>query len=95
MKITILQSSLHSVKFNMIARHFSYGFFKLESLLNILSFYISMALQPLLDLGWFFSSLILDTVGRTPWTEDQSFAKPLPTHRTAQTQNKRTQTSMP
>jgi hypothetical protein len=34
------------------------------------------------------------TVGRTPWTGDQPIARPLPTHRTTQTQNKRTQTSM-
>jgi hypothetical protein len=27
---------------------------------------------------------------RTPWTSDQSAARPLPTHRTTQTQNKRT-----
>jgi hypothetical protein len=31
----------------------------------------------------------------TPWTGDQPVARPLPTHRTTQTQNKRTQTSMP
>jgi hypothetical protein len=35
------------------------------------------------------------TVGRTPWTGDQPVPRPLPTHRTTQTQNKRTQTSMP
>jgi hypothetical protein len=35
------------------------------------------------------------TVGRTPWTNDQPVAKPLPTRRTTQTHNKRTQTSMP
>jgi hypothetical protein len=27
-------------------------------------------------------------VGRTPWTGDQPVARPLPTHRTTQTQNK-------
>jgi hypothetical protein len=47
------------------------------------------------DLGLFFSFLILYTAGRTPWTEDQPVARPLPTHRTTQTQNKRTQTSIP
>jgi hypothetical protein len=31
----------------------------------------------------------------TPWVGDQPFARPLPTHSTVQTQNKRTQTSMP
>jgi hypothetical protein len=35
------------------------------------------------------------TVGRTPWTEDQPVARPLPTHRTTQTQNKHRETSMP
>jgi hypothetical protein len=49
----------------------------------------------LLDLGCFFSFLILYTVGRTPWTEDQPVARPLPIHRATQTHNKRTQTSMP
>jgi hypothetical protein len=39
--------------------------------------------------------LNLYTVGRTPWTGDQPVARPLPTRRTTQTQNKRTQTSMP
>jgi hypothetical protein len=48
----------------------------------------------LLDLGRFFSFLILDTVGSTPWTGDQLVARPLLAHRTIQTQNKRTQTSM-
>jgi hypothetical protein len=41
-----------------------------------------------------FQFLNLHTVGRTPWTGDQPVAKSLPTHRTTQTQNKRTQTSM-
>jgi hypothetical protein len=48
----------------------------------------------LLDLCRSFSFLILYTVGRTPWTGDQPVTRPLPTHRTTQTQNKRTQTSM-
>jgi hypothetical protein len=47
--------------------------------------------SPLLDLGCFFSFLILYTAGRTPLTGHQ----PLPTHWTTQTQNKRKQTSMP
>jgi hypothetical protein len=49
----------------------------------------------LLDLGRFFSFLILYTLGRTPLTWNQPVARPLPTHSTTQTQNKRTQTSMP
>jgi hypothetical protein len=58
-----------------------------------LSVYLSLALQTLLDLGHIFSFLILYTVSRTPWTGDQSVAKPLLTHRKTQTHNKRTQTS--
>jgi hypothetical protein len=34
------------------------------------------------------------TVGRTPWKGDQPVARPLPAHRTIQTQNKSTQTFM-
>jgi hypothetical protein len=53
-----------------------------------------MALQPFgpWPLFHFFN---LYTVGMTPWTGDQPIARPLPTHTTAQTLNKRTQTSMP
>jgi hypothetical protein len=54
-----------------------------------LSIYGSTVL--LLDLDRFFSSLILYTVGRFPLTSDQPIVRPLPIHRTAQTQNKRTQ----
>jgi hypothetical protein len=60
-----------------------------------LSIYLSMALQPFVGLGRSVSFLILYTVGRTPWTWEQSVASPLPTHRTTRTYNKRTQTSMP
>jgi hypothetical protein len=51
---------------------------------------------PLLGLGrFFFSFLIFYTVGSTSWKGDQFAARPLPAHRTAQTENKRTQTPMP
>jgi hypothetical protein len=60
---------------------------------SLLSIYIRFN-SSLLHLGRFFISLILYTVGRTPWTGDQPVARPLPTHRIAQTQNKRTQTSI-
>jgi hypothetical protein len=49
----------------------------------------------LLNLARFFSFLIFYTVGTTLWTGDQPVARPLPTHRTTQTQNKRTQIHMP
>jgi hypothetical protein len=41
-----------------------------------------------------FQFLNLYTIGRTPWTRNQPFARPLPIHRTTQTQNKRITTSM-
>jgi hypothetical protein len=57
---------------------------------------IIMVLQPFaFGLGSFFSVLIIYTIGRTPWTGDRPVARPLATHRTIQTQNKRTQTFMP
>jgi hypothetical protein len=49
----------------------------------------------MLVFGPFFGFLIFYTVGSTPWTEDQPVTRPLPAHRTAQTQDKRTQTYMP
>jgi hypothetical protein len=49
----------------------------------------------LVDLGRFFCFLILYTDSRPLRKGYQSVARPLPTHRTVQTQNKRTQTSMP
>jgi hypothetical protein len=51
--------------------------------------------RPLLDLGRFFSSFTFLPVGRTPWTIDQPITRLLPAHRTTQSQNKHTQTSMP
>jgi hypothetical protein len=50
-----------------------------------------MALQPLWALVAFqFPDPVTD--GRTPWTSDQLVARPLPKHRTSQTQNKRAHT---
>jgi hypothetical protein len=54
-----------------------------------------MALQPFVGPWPLFRFFNPYTVGRSPWTGDQPVARPLPTHRTIQTQNKRTQTSMP
>jgi hypothetical protein len=48
----------------------------------------------LLQRDCFIGFLILYTVSRTPRTGDQPVSRPLPTHRTTQTQNKSTQTSM-
>jgi hypothetical protein len=63
--------------------------------LSIYLFIYGFTVSPFFDLGRFFSFLIFYTVGRTPWTGDQPVARPLPAHRTTQTQNKRTQTFMP
>jgi hypothetical protein len=40
-----------------------------------------------------YGTLAAFSVGTTPWTLDQPVARPLPTHRTTQTHNKRTDTS--
>jgi hypothetical protein len=61
---------------------------------RVYSLFLSPWLYSPLDLGRFFSLLILYSVGRTHWTGDQPISRPLPTHRTTQTQNNRTQTSM-
>jgi hypothetical protein len=58
-----------------------------------LSIYVSIALC--WTLAAFSVSWSLYTVSWTPWMGDQPFARPLPAHRIAQIQNKRTQTSMP
>jgi hypothetical protein len=61
-----------------------------------LSIYLSMVLQSFCwTLAAFFSFLILNAVGWTHWTGDEPVSRPLPTHKTTQTQNKSTQTSMP
>jgi hypothetical protein len=63
-----------------------------------LSIYLSIYLwlySPMLGLGRFFNFSIFYTVGMTPWTGNQPVARPLLTHRTTQTRNKRTQISMP
>jgi hypothetical protein len=54
-----------------------------------------MAVQPFVRFSPPFSSLVLYTVGRTYWTEDQPVTRPLPTPRTTKIQNKSSQTSMP
>jgi hypothetical protein len=48
---------------------------------RVVSVYISLTLQSYLDLGRFFSFLILYALGMAPWTGDQPVARPLHTHR--------------
>jgi hypothetical protein len=52
----------------------------------------SLALQSPLGPGLFFSFMIIFTDGRALWTGDHLVARPLPTHTTTQTQNKRINT---
>jgi hypothetical protein len=70
-------------------------FHKVFAVLLLLLLLLLWLYSPLLDLGRFFSFLILYTAGRTRWTGDQLVARPLLPHRKTQTENKRTQTSMP
>jgi hypothetical protein len=63
--------------------------------INCRNYVLPLWLCSPLDFGRFFGFLILYTVGRTPWRGDQPVERPLPTHKTTQTQNKRTQTFMP
>jgi hypothetical protein len=51
-------------------------------------FFFPLALQPPCILAFDFQFYDHFTDGRTPWTSDQLVAKPLPKHRTTQTQNK-------
>jgi hypothetical protein len=55
-----------------------------------------MVLQPFVG-PWplLYLSNLFHAVGRTPWTSGKPIARPLPAHRTTQTQKKCTQTSMP
>jgi hypothetical protein len=66
--------------------------------LHVKNYWISIYLwlySSLLGPARFFSLFFIYTVGTTPWTGDQPAARPLATHRTRQTQNKRTKTSLP
>jgi hypothetical protein len=53
-----------------------------------------MALLPFVG-PWPLFQFLNPIHSTTPWTGDQSVTMPSPARRTAQTQNKRTQTSMP
>jgi hypothetical protein len=53
-----------------------------------------MALQLIVGPWSLIQFLNLYTVGRSPWTGDQPVGRPLPTHRTTQTQNIHTHTDI-
>jgi hypothetical protein len=67
--------------------------------LSKLEFSVSLSVYGSTALCWtlaaFSDSWSFYTVGKNPWTGDQPVARPLPTHRTAQTQSKLTPTFMP
>jgi hypothetical protein len=54
--------------------------------------FFSLALQPPCALTSASQFHVHFTDGRTPWTSDQLVARPLPKHRTTQTQNKHIRT---
>jgi hypothetical protein len=87
--IRLQQQKFKSKKPCMTFHHCQFNIFLRSSMSFIYLFII--ALEPLLELGRFISFLILYRVGRIPWTWDQPVARPLPTDRTTQTQNKLTQ----
>jgi hypothetical protein len=72
-------------------------FEKLRTLIKrTIIFFFNGSTAPLGPGFCFFSFMIIFTDGRTPWTSDPLVARPLPKHRTTQTQNKHIhQTSMP
>jgi hypothetical protein len=56
-------------------------------------FFFQWLLHPLLGPDLFFSSVVIfNTDGRALWSSDKPVARPLPIHRTTQTQNKRIHT---
>jgi hypothetical protein len=62
---------------------------KVDNLKNCIVFFTKASIygsKALVDLGRFFTFLIPYAVGRAPWTGDQPVARPLPTHRTTQTE---------
>jgi hypothetical protein len=94
-KILLRTSHIHRVLWRVLCTT-QFPFFNTSFLgpAQYLSIYLWLY-NLLLDLGPFFSFLILYTVYKTPWTGDEPVARPLPTRRTTWTQNKHTQTSMP
>jgi hypothetical protein len=54
----------------------------------LLFFYSTGSAAPLGPVLRFFTFMIIFTDSRTPWTSDQLVARPLPVHKTTQTQNK-------
>jgi hypothetical protein len=58
----------------------------------LFSSYLQWLFQPVQGPNLLFSSVIIFQRGRAPWRSDQPVVRSLPTHRTAQTQNKRTHT---
>jgi hypothetical protein len=73
---------LHGVVLNKLITRTTLPFF-------FLSFLYNGSSRPFRAQASYLVPLSFYTVGRTPWTGDQPVARPLPKHRTTQTQNKR------
>jgi hypothetical protein len=73
--------------------HLTSAWISLFLITDSLSLSLSLSLEHRASVKRFVSLEFLNPkrIGRTPWTGDHPVARPLPT----QTQNKRTQTSMP
>jgi hypothetical protein len=56
--------------------------------ISYVDYFFSIGPTALVGPGRFVQFPDLFTIGRTPWTCDELVARPLPKHRTAQTQNK-------
>jgi hypothetical protein len=83
----IFTSSSRSTNYCTSVNHVIYAY-----VVKVLMF---MVVLPFVWLWPIFSSLILYTVGRTPWTGDQPVARPLPIHKTTETQNEHERDSIP
>jgi hypothetical protein len=86
---------MSSVDFLGVVIYVTHHFTNSVNIIIVLSAVSLWLCSPFVGPWPLFQFLNLYTVGRAPWTGDKPVARPLPTHRRTQTQNKRTQISMP
>jgi hypothetical protein len=65
----------------------------ITSFISVYTFFFNGSSSPFRALAFYSVPKTFFTVGRTAWTSDQLVARPLPKHRTTQTQNKRIHTA--
>jgi hypothetical protein len=75
-KRLLFGQTVHNIVNFWISQNFIVAVMSIYSNPNWLVVILLWLYSPLLDLGRFFSFLILYIVGRTPWTGDQSVARP-------------------